>query len=260
MTTTWCRGPWRPSFTTWSQLWTIIQMWVFYIFFFNHLWWFLFLLRFHQSKVIKLSVYQGFKVQTPTICCLYTVLRYHSPFMSFVFMCSSSNANDHFSTMICLFIVSLFSFLSAEDVHLHLPAQLSPLYPPIRTHVEGVSPVHGATATQRSSSWQGVQKKNSNKKKKNTVQNFNVILLQKSGHLHILIIVYPVVDVFILPFQMRVRKIAPKVLQLLTEWTETFPYDFRDERMMRSLKELTHRLASGDEVGACYPMSLCYPS
>uniref|UniRef100_A0A3Q4HMZ9 RasGEF domain family member 1B n=1 Tax=Neolamprologus brichardi TaxID=32507 RepID=A0A3Q4HMZ9_NEOBR len=44
------------------------------------------------------------------------------------------------------------------------------------------------------------------------------------------------------------RKIAPKILQLLTEWTETFPYDFRDERMMRSLKELTHRLASGDEV------------
>uniref|UniRef100_A0AAQ5YAB4 Ras-GEF domain-containing protein n=1 Tax=Amphiprion ocellaris TaxID=80972 RepID=A0AAQ5YAB4_AMPOC len=47
--------------------------------------------------------------------------------------------------------------------------------------------------------------------------------------------------------KMRVRKIAPKILQLLTEWTETFPYDFRDERMMRSLKELTHRLASGDE-------------
>lgn len=49
-------------------------------------------------------------------------------------------------------------------------------------------------------------------------------------------------------FQLRVRKIAPKIVQLLTEWTETFPYDFRDERMMRSLKELTHRLASGDEV------------
>lgn len=48
--------------------------------------------------------------------------------------------------------------------------------------------------------------------------------------------------------QMRIRKITPKILQLLTEWTETFPYDFRDERMMRSLKELTHRLASGDEV------------
>uniref|UniRef100_A0A8B9K6S7 RasGEF domain family member 1B n=1 Tax=Astyanax mexicanus TaxID=7994 RepID=A0A8B9K6S7_ASTMX len=48
--------------------------------------------------------------------------------------------------------------------------------------------------------------------------------------------------------QVRIRKIAPKILQLLTEWTETFPYDFRDERMMRSLKELTHRLGTGDEL------------
>ncbi|XP_067083822.1 ras-GEF domain-containing family member 1B-A [Osmerus mordax] len=48
--------------------------------------------------------------------------------------------------------------------------------------------------------------------------------------------------------KMRTRKIAPKILQLLTEWTDTFAYDFRDERMMRSLKELTHRLASGDEL------------
>uniref|UniRef100_A0A3P9AMM4 RasGEF domain family member 1B n=1 Tax=Esox lucius TaxID=8010 RepID=A0A3P9AMM4_ESOLU len=48
--------------------------------------------------------------------------------------------------------------------------------------------------------------------------------------------------------KIRVRQLAPKVLQLLQEWTETFPYDFRDERMMRSLKELTHRLTSGDEL------------
>ncbi|XP_048876373.1 ras-GEF domain-containing family member 1B-like isoform X1 [Brienomyrus brachyistius] len=48
--------------------------------------------------------------------------------------------------------------------------------------------------------------------------------------------------------KIRVRKIAPKIVQLLTEWTETFPYDFRDDRMMRSLKELTHRLTIGDEV------------
>ncbi|KAM6266399.1 ras-GEF domain-containing family member 1B isoform 2-T4 [Spheniscus humboldti] len=48
----------------------------------------------------------------------------------------------------------------------------------------------------------------------------------------------------------RIRKIAPKILQLLTEWTETFPYDFRDERMMRNLKELAQRIASGDE--SCY--------
>ncbi|XP_015220582.1 ras-GEF domain-containing family member 1B-A isoform X2 [Lepisosteus oculatus] len=48
--------------------------------------------------------------------------------------------------------------------------------------------------------------------------------------------------------KIRLRKIAPKVLQLLTEWTDTFPYDFRDERIMRSLKELTHRLLTGDEI------------
>uniref|UniRef100_A0A8C5VNQ8 N-terminal Ras-GEF domain-containing protein n=1 Tax=Microcebus murinus TaxID=30608 RepID=A0A8C5VNQ8_MICMU len=47
----------------------------------------------------------------------------------------------------------------------------------------------------------------------------------------------------------QMRKIAPKILQLLTEWTETFPYDFRDERMMRNLKDLAHRIASGEEVG-----------
>ncbi|XP_063166104.1 ras-GEF domain-containing family member 1B isoform X3 [Candoia aspera] len=46
----------------------------------------------------------------------------------------------------------------------------------------------------------------------------------------------------------RLRKIAPKVLQLLAEWTETFPYDFRDERMMRNLKELAHRIANADET------------
>lgn len=59
-----------------------------------------------------------------------------------------------------------------------------------------------------------------------------------------------------LNFQKRVRRITPKILQLLTEWTETFPYDFRDERMMRSLKELTHRLASGEEVSGSWLESL----
>ncbi|XP_061116599.1 ras-GEF domain-containing family member 1B-A [Conger conger] len=48
--------------------------------------------------------------------------------------------------------------------------------------------------------------------------------------------------------KMRIRKLAPQMVQLLSEWTETFPYDFRDERMMRSLKELTQRLATGDEL------------
>jgi len=49
-------------------------------------------------------------------------------------------------------------------------------------------------------------------------------------------------------FQIRFREVAPKLVQLLTEWTETFPYDFRDERMMRCLKDMTHHVARGDEV------------
>lgn len=50
--------------------------------------------------------------------------------------------------------------------------------------------------------------------------------------------------------QIRFREVAPKLVQLLTEWTETFPYDFRDERMMRCLKDMTHHVARGDEVSA----------
>ncbi|XP_053559323.1 ras-GEF domain-containing family member 1B [Bombina bombina] len=46
----------------------------------------------------------------------------------------------------------------------------------------------------------------------------------------------------------QTRKIAPKILQLLTEWTETFPYDFRDERMMRNLKDTAQRITNGDEI------------
>ncbi|XP_077593230.1 ras-GEF domain-containing family member 1B-B-like [Stigmatopora nigra] len=47
--------------------------------------------------------------------------------------------------------------------------------------------------------------------------------------------------------KIRFRDVAPKLVQLLTEWTETFPYDFRDERMMRGLKDMTHHVARGDE-------------
>uniref|UniRef100_A0A4W5M794 RasGEF domain family, member 1Bb n=1 Tax=Hucho hucho TaxID=62062 RepID=A0A4W5M794_9TELE len=47
--------------------------------------------------------------------------------------------------------------------------------------------------------------------------------------------------------KIRIRDVAPKIVQLLTEWTETFPYDFRDERMMLCLKEMSHHLARGDE-------------
>lgn len=58
------------------------------------------------------------------------------------------------------------------------------------------------------------------------------------------------------PPQIRFREVAPKLVQLLTEWTETFPYDFRDERMMRCLKDMTQLVARGDEVRPFTPVSL----
>lgn len=48
--------------------------------------------------------------------------------------------------------------------------------------------------------------------------------------------------------QVKVRKFGPKILQLLTEWTETFPTDFRDEKMVGHLKDIIHRIAPCDEV------------
>ena len=48
--------------------------------------------------------------------------------------------------------------------------------------------------------------------------------------------------------QIRIREVAPKMVQLLTEWTETFPYDFRDERMMLCLRDMGQHLARADQV------------
>ncbi|MEQ2225121.1 Ras-GEF domain-containing member 1C [Ilyodon furcidens] len=46
----------------------------------------------------------------------------------------------------------------------------------------------------------------------------------------------------------KVRKFGPKILQLLTEWTETFPSDFRDEKMVGHLKDIIRRIAPCDEA------------
>ncbi|XP_035264169.1 ras-GEF domain-containing family member 1C-like [Anguilla rostrata] len=46
----------------------------------------------------------------------------------------------------------------------------------------------------------------------------------------------------------KVRKFGPKILQLLTEWTETFPSDFREEQMVGHLKDIIHRIAPCDEA------------
>ncbi|XP_056667692.1 ras-GEF domain-containing family member 1C isoform X3 [Monodelphis domestica] len=45
----------------------------------------------------------------------------------------------------------------------------------------------------------------------------------------------------------RVRKFGPKLLQLLAEWTETFPYDFQEEKMVGHLKDMIRRIAPCDE-------------
>lgn len=44
-------------------------------------------------------------------------------------------------------------------------------------------------------------------------------------------------------------KFGQNLIQLLSEWTEMFPYDFRDERMMKQLKEISQRV-----VDACPEM------
>ena len=48
-----------------------------------------------------------------------------------------------------------------------------------------------------------------------------------------------------------------------SEWSEMFPYDFRDERMMRSLKEVTQNCASLSPVSSLTPhlsppLTLCW--
>ncbi|XP_011808313.1 PREDICTED: ras-GEF domain-containing family member 1C [Colobus angolensis palliatus] len=48
----------------------------------------------------------------------------------------------------------------------------------------------------------------------------------------------------------RVRKFGPKLLQLLAEWTETFPRDFQEESTIGHLKDVVGRIAPCDEVGS----------
>lgn len=40
----------------------------------------------------------------------------------------------------------------------------------------------------------------------------------------------------------KLGKFGPNIIQLLSEWADMFPYDFRDERMMKKLKEITQRI------------------
>ena len=50
------------------------------------------------------------------------------------------------------------------------------------------------------------------------------------------------------PHQARLKSFSAKIVQLLKEWTEAFPYDFQDEKAMAELKAITHRVTQCDEV------------
>ena len=39
-------------------------------------------------------------------------------------------------------------------------------------------------------------------------------------------------------------KFGPHIVRLISEWTELFPYDFRDDRMMQHSRDLTQRIIS----------------
>uniref|UniRef100_A0A0B7A7X4 Ras-GEF domain-containing protein n=2 Tax=Arion vulgaris TaxID=1028688 RepID=A0A0B7A7X4_9EUPU len=42
--------------------------------------------------------------------------------------------------------------------------------------------------------------------------------------------------------RLRSSKFGPHIINLLSEWTDTFPYDFRDDRMMKQLRDITQRI------------------
>lgn len=48
--------------------------------------------------------------------------------------------------------------------------------------------------------------------------------------------------------QAKLKSFSAKIVQLLKEWTEAFPYDFQDEKAMAELKAITHRVTQCDEV------------
>lgn len=53
---------------------------------------------------------------------------------------------------------------------------------------------------------------------------------------------------YALPPQAKLKSFSAKIVQLLKEWTEAFPYDFQDEKAMAELKAITHRVTLCDEV------------
>lgn len=48
-------------------------------------------------------------------------------------------------------------------------------------------------------------------------------------------------------FILQEEEPSSHLVRLLAEWSETFPYDFRDERVMSHVRELAHRCVSIEE-------------
>lgn len=49
--------------------------------------------------------------------------------------------------------------------------------------------------------------------------------------------------------QAKLKSFSAKIVQLLKEWTEAFPYDFQDEKALGELKAIAYRVTQCDEVG-----------
>lgn len=62
-----------------------------------------------------------------------------------------------------------------------------------------------------------------------------------------------------LALQTRVRKFGAKWLQLLAEWTETFPRDFEEESTIGHLTDVVGRISPCDEVSRTWWKSLPLP-
>ncbi|XP_013363846.1 PREDICTED: ras-GEF domain-containing family member 1A isoform X1 [Chinchilla lanigera] len=49
------------------------------------------------------------------------------------------------------------------------------------------------------------------------------------------------------PEKAKLKSFSAKIVQLLKEWTEAFPYDFQDEKALGELKAIAHRVTQCDE-------------
>jgi hypothetical protein len=58
--------------------------------------------------------------------------------------------------------------------------------------------------------------------------------------------VFAMSSCLVLVLQDRLGRFVPHLVQLLAEWTETFPYDFRDERVMAHVRAITQKCVTID--------------